>query len=528
MKLSQKILLLLSIITLIGFGTAVYVEHNSVQPTLQGLEAKSDQKDIKRVLLGLDLIRDKISTITSNYALRDETYSFFQNQNKNYLDTNFNTDNLSNLEIDLVILADNQNYILASKLIDSNQDEVISTENFNAEELIPLMADSSLARPNAPILSSGIAHTSFGYIIFSSYSVLKTDLTGVSPGSLLLAKRIDEELIANIQTLTKVNFSISDITPKETSELLNKKINDHRRNNNNQIDWYLTDINDQPVIKITLQLDQRVFHSSFITSPLLAGVIVALASWLVVLLFIHRTLTRPLLNIGQHLLKIRQYDDYSLRLNSKRKDEIGTLSNECDRLLHYVEHQTQLVKQQSLELHRLSFEDSLTGLPNRRRFDQLLDDYWKLCRRDHRPISLIMCDIDYFKQYNDNYGHLLGDNILQKVAKILKSSLQRETDFCARYGGEEFAIILPGTNQTDALAIGVKLQHLLEQAAIPHYHSKVKPVLTMSMGIATLTPHSDRRNKPELLISQADYALYQAKDNGRNKINCAEQLINHC
>ena len=167
-------------------------------------------------------------------------------------------------------------------------------------------------------------------------------------------------------------------------------------------------------------------------------------------------------------------------------------------------------------LQRLSLLDGLTGIPNRRRFDEVLAYEWKQAMRSKRPLSLVMMDIDHFKAFNDHYGHLTGDDCLKKVALAMSGILKSPTDFLGRYGGEEFAAILPMTASDGAMAIAAAMRTGVLDLAIPHDYSSAASRVTISMGIATLVPR--RGMTAAMLISAADQALYEAKADGRNRI----------
>jgi len=168
------------------------------------------------------------------------------------------------------------------------------------------------------------------------------------------------------------------------------------------------------------------------------------------------------------------------------------------------------------ELEEMSFKDGLTGVANRRRFDFIMDVEWGNARRNKQPMSLIMLDIDYFKQYNDHYGHLQGDSCLKQVAAILSKVGTRARDFLARFGGEEFVFILPETNAKSAMKIAERCREMLADAQIPHEESQVDQVLTASIGVSTIIPcHDDIMHT---FIETVDRRLYQAKQKGRDRI----------
>ena len=168
------------------------------------------------------------------------------------------------------------------------------------------------------------------------------------------------------------------------------------------------------------------------------------------------------------------------------------------------------------ELEELSFKDGLTGVANRRRFDAVIDTEWNNACRAKQPISLLMLDIDCFKQYNDSYGHLEGDQCLKRVAKLLTVATTRQRDFVARFGGEEFIVLLPDTNQSDAYKIASRCRDLIAGEHIPHEGSDVSKYLTASIGLCTTTP--DCADEARAFIEAADRRMYQAKQRGRNTI----------
>ncbi len=168
------------------------------------------------------------------------------------------------------------------------------------------------------------------------------------------------------------------------------------------------------------------------------------------------------------------------------------------------------------ELEELSYKDGLTGVANRRMFDAVLKTEWAQAQRNRAPLSLLIVDVDYFKQYNDHYGHIQGDECLRQVAQLLASALQRPRDFLARFGGEEFVIVLPETDEAAARIIAERCRDKLAQAGIAHAESAVGKALTVSIGAGTTVPRHDE--EPRRFIDQVDNRLYEAKRNGRNCI----------
>ncbi|MGB4360075.1 MAG: sensor domain-containing diguanylate cyclase [Rhodoferax sp.] len=171
------------------------------------------------------------------------------------------------------------------------------------------------------------------------------------------------------------------------------------------------------------------------------------------------------------------------------------------------------------ELEALSFKDGLTGVANRRKLDSSLDIEWASARRGEQPLSLIMLDVDFFKQYNDHHGHTLGDECLKSIAQTLSLAATRPRDIVARFGGEEFVLILPEADEKAARQVAERCHRLIEKLQIPHGAFADSRSVTVSMGVGTIRPPAE--GEPKHFIEAVDKLLYKAKRNGRNRIEFA-------
>ena len=168
-------------------------------------------------------------------------------------------------------------------------------------------------------------------------------------------------------------------------------------------------------------------------------------------------------------------------------------------------------------IERQAVMDALTEIPNRQSFSDTMEREFRRSQRDRVPLSIIMCDIDHFKQYNDSYGHTQGDLCLKRIAQTIRNSLKRPGDFCARYGGEEFIVILPGTDPVGAMRVAERIRSRVEEMEIAHKKSLPARIVTLSLGVATSQDTATLVSLEEL-IQSADKALYKAKDQGRNQV----------
>ena len=237
----------------------------------------------------------------------------------------------------------------------------------------------------------------------------------------------------------------------------------------------------------------------------------------------HKDLLKNYKRLGKNYKKMFKQFRRTVKMSDKQQHELKksretilSYNKELTNEIHERQRAEDALKNANLELQRLASLDGLTQLANRRRFDEYLNQQWRTMAREKKTIALIMCDIDYFKRYNDAYGHQGGDDCLIRVAQALHNSLNRSADLATRYGGEEFAIILPYTESKGAFQVAQSIKLSIKSLEIKHAQSMVNNIVTMSMGVADVFP--TLKCYPEELISKADIALYEAKKQGRDRI----------
>jgi two-component system chemotaxis family response regulator WspR len=226
------------------------------------------------------------------------------------------------------------------------------------------------------------------------------------------------------------------------------------------------------------------------------------------------------LGANDYLVKLPDKIELIARIRYHSQAYITQL--ERDAAFRALEESREQLAKANRTLQKLSSLDGLTGIANRRTFDETLNKEWQRALRSKKPIGLIMLDIDYFKLYNDHYGHQGGDDCLKKVAKGLDSAIHRDTDFLARYGGEEFSAVLPDTDIQGAVKVAEEMRQSIKSLRIKHAKSKVCDIVSISSGVASVLPQNDA--EPEVLIAAADQALYKAKEEGRDRVVKAGQV----
>jgi len=257
---------------------------------------------------------------------------------------------------------------------------------------------------------------------------------------------------------------------------------------------------------------------------LLIGVLCFIGSFALSFI-IARSISLPLKKLV-NVMKATQSGNYLVRMEHSGNDEIAVLAqgfNDMTSKVHQhneqleelVAERTRALELANQKLEALSATDSLTCIANRRRFDEALDTELRRAARSHQTLALLMLDVDYFKNYNDRYGHLVGDDCLRKVAQILRANTRRATDMAARYGGEEFAIILVDSSSDGAMQLAQHILNAIEAARIPHAASSFGYV-TCSIGVTALAVDDD--TTAEIMLRMADAAMYLAKSQGRNQV----------
>lgn len=264
------------------------------------------------------------------------------------------------------------------------------------------------------------------------------------------------------------------------------------------------------------------------------GLLTLLVEIFIIRSILQEQVARPLMRLMQAMRRMGRSGSRpdSAELPVQSNDEIGEVAREFavmaervqtiqDELERKVAERTAALEDANRELLHMSSTDEMTGLANRRRLDETLRQEWQRALREGKPLALAMIDVDWFKKYNDHYGHLAGDRCLRKLGELMHSRTHRAGDLLARYGGEEFAIVLPNTTLENAMHVASGLCQTLDDERIAHAHSPIGHI-TVSIGVASLVPHPDI--EMEDLLREADLALYRAKELGRNRAESVRPL----
>ena len=272
----------------------------------------------------------------------------------------------------------------------------------------------------------------------------------------------------------------------------------------NEPNWFV-------IIRTPIDIAYKSLNESFY-SAIINGVLVSVMALFTISFTLFLFFT-PLKNAAKSVKKMVENTQPLTQIKMYKNDEVGELITGFNLLIDMVNERNVNLKKANLVLESLSQTDELTQIANRRYFDQTLSQAWRIQGRHQEPLTLLLIDIDYFKKYNDAYGHLAGDDCLKNVTKAIQKTINRPTDFFARYGGEEFVILLFSDIKEGAI-IAEKARLAVSDLQIEHKDSQCK-MLTISLGVASVIPQIT--SDPVELIEKADQALYQGKANGRNR-----------
>ena len=369
-----------------------------------------------------------------------------------------------------------------------------------------------------------------GYLLAQNPSYLEPYYSGLESiwHHFRTLKQLTEDNSAQQQRLTEIELLMVD----KFNEL-NETIEQFNQGNSTKaIELVQSDYGKQVMDKLRLLIDAFVSTEQELLSEReqaledskdqLQALLILLGLTLLLTILLTSSLTYksiviPIMELTAKASRISSghYEEFSF----KSKNEIGRLAGAFNQMAQDIKNRTRELEKTNSALIELSLEDGLTHLSNRRHFDQKLEQEFKHAKRNKVPLSLLMLDIDYFKAFNDTYGHLAGDDCLKRVSFIIKQYTSRPTDLSARYGGEEFAMILPDTDLGGAQFLAESIHNSLAQEAIPHQSSQVSSFVSMSIGLVAFN-QLESYQCPKELIDEVDKQLYQAKSNGRNQ-TCA-------
>lgn len=501
-------LLLIFVIMLLAFSSVhLVIREYWTIPQLVALEVEKDKKDIYKLNSALLRVYNELEMLVYDNAVWDELYNVILTRDLDYLETNFFIPkSFVSLKINGMSFFDQNNNPLSSSPFKSLPPSLKKNLLISKQEMIN--------NGQQTLFKQGLITLNDRLILFVSGSVLPSSGVGDLAGTMLVWSYFDGKIAHQLSEITQTTVTAAQAdTFSATTPIIDFNQLDaqnHIRTQLSNIHVRFNDIFNEPALILSYPTPRRMFDDS----PFEMSMVVALLMSLVILLIIYFILTimiiEPLNKLKATVREVMERGNFQLTTNLERTDEIGRLALLIDVLFNKVHVQQHALKHNNRQLKRLSDTDPLTGIANRRAMMQVLEQLTPSAM----PISVIMLDVDYFKKFNDCYGHQQGDLALKHVAKALKHHIRRQNDVIARYGGEEFVVVLLNTCQSDARSMAYAIREAIEGLAIEHKTSLISQFLTASIGVSCCDEFDNF--SIETLLHQADSALYKAKEQGRN------------
>lgn len=509
------------------FATEAAIRYWIELPIRYELERLADQKDVDRVRTALNEIIKSLARETRDYSQWDVTYNFlaadpaspesvyFREQEIGATAHQFNY-------INGIIVADLDLNVVYDSSFDLERGRADPSLAIDLATLDPgLLAQLRSSRSSAEI--AGITGSNVGTIMLAAQHIVDTAMSGPPRGVLIFWRLIDDRFVREFSMRIKVDLELLPLDDALELALTNRlqqlqgSVTDFLpRDAQGNLYWLLPDLLGRPHFLVRQNAEARAFSTQLMSLSSLISIAVAAMLLYALTTYFARTYVRRVKAASAAMSEIRMTGKYDSRVAVEGGDELSELASHLNAMLERIQQQAEELRNSNEELARRSEYDSLTGIHNRGFFNDTLAITWRQAVRGRREISLVMLDVDYFKPFNDHYGHPAGDDVLRRIARTLEDTLQRSTDYVARYGGEEFGVILTDTDMDGAMAVAENLRRAVRSLAIPHGYSRCADIVTISCGVASMV--ADPADSERTLVQLADAALYEAKAAGRDRV----------
>ncbi|MCG8313722.1 MAG: diguanylate cyclase [Pseudomonadales bacterium] len=489
-------------------------------PELKSLQVKSDFNEVERVVRSLDYQQVEVSRMAYDYAVWDDTYQFVNQFSEDYVG-NYIGDTFDSLSINGIYIMNLSGDLIWSGGYLNNRLMENPKAHFADPATLQKLAYQNLDDElQVAMVQRGLITGQNQLMVYARVTILPTNIFGYPRGTFIMVRLLTPELVGQLSKVAQLEFHVYQMRDVGNEKHLASMtpeldlLEDHEVLRRQQFGYrWLKDEKGTPVALLEVELSPAMFDGSLIDTATGLVLLLATITMVFIRMFLEFLVIQPLDHLKAHLQRVRETSNYSLRMDSSRQDEIGLLADECDKLVDYVSAQENYLKTINHDLTKKALEDGLTEVANRRHFDVKYELLWRAYQQSQRPIYVVLLDVDNFKSYNDNYGHLKGDETLKAIADELLSNVRVNTDMVARYGGEEFVVLLTETDIAGVKIVCEKLLAAIRTLNISHEYSDVSSRVTVSIGVAGWTPGSE---DPKAMLEAADTALLDAKRAGRD------------
>jgi len=513
MSLKLKTTLIFFIAFIVAFGGLGFYMDKTIFNVFTQLEKKHFIKMGNQIVKSFENRMNYYEAFLADWSAWDDTYKFVEDLNEEYKASNLTGSVLDDIGLSAILYFDDHMKLKHSfykKELKNDIEELTVDISKNRKKITEIAVTGQ-----ADFLMQ--TETSAKNFLCVIAPIVPSSQDGPMHGFMVMTAVFDKQLVGKLSELTGYKLTYhtdvedaehqkGDFTRVSKQMAHSLQYSDH---NTVYQDFFLYDLNNVKILVIRLE-QERAFNShmnNVLKNSMLTLALSGIFTIILVGLILDRLVLSELSQKIQRFREIEQSNDLSLRLDATGAKELKELAMAANGALDRIE-------QLNDQLIAISNIDSLTGISNRKFFDEQYLIHFKNAAREDKFISVLMIDIDYFKDYNDSYGHLAGDKCLHSVAETINNSLKRPADIAARYGGEEFIIMLYDTDEKGALHVAESIRKNIMSTVKPHKASKCADCVTVSIGTATAKPSKIQSSID--LIANADKALYEAKVSGRN------------
>lgn len=530
-SIRSKVFLIIVAVFALLVGVNFFIQRSIIYPSFLELEQKEAGEHLKRIIHAIDREIAHLNKLCGDWAVWDDSYAFMANQSKTFIASNLNEETLEADHLNLLVYCGTDGTIVWRYAVDSLNRQPFAFDFLASGRIAPhhpLLAVHPIADGQKG--ASGVFNSPFGSLLFATREILQSDGNGPARGYLIMGIFLDASMQQLLREQTRIGFDIvyppaeipSQCDIESIEALKHSSLTEMVLGGGNslRICGIYRDDAGAPLFGLRFLLPRDITRKG-IASMRYASALVVVSGLIILLILsavLHQVILRPVQRLTEHAIRLEQGEEHRLLLDLERNDEIGRLAHSLDTMVQTISQRTKDLKEANEQLIWLSMLDGLTGIANRRMFDLNIKKEWRRAMRDQTPLSLILLDVDFFKGYNDTYGHLQGDQCLIRVASSLQQQVHRPSDLAARYGGEEFVLVLPNTSAEGAMLLAERVRSAVQALAIEHRASQVSPFVSISLGVVTTVPPVEREDGAmHEFLALADKALYQAKQQGRNR-----------
>jgi diguanylate cyclase (GGDEF)-like protein len=487
------------------------------------IENDAVEENVGRAEEALDQEIAAINSTTGDWAYWDDTYQFVQDGNSDYIDANLAPDAFETLGVNIMLFTDPGGRVVFGRSVDL---ETLEEVPVTAGSLDAILDAEALFQFEDDLGSSeGILNTPDGTLMLASRAILPSTRDDVPAGTLIMARFLDDAQVESLREITHLDLTVAPAAPGDVAGAVSVETQGSDLIEGTST---ITDVTGAPALTLTVDMPREIYSHGQTTVWYMVGALMisGLAFAIVMLLLLEKAVLSRLAVLSSRVQSISRSFDRSVRLPAAGGDEIGQLSDQVNQMLDSIEDLNRSledkVRERTRELELANAElrdrnrqlldartqaatDALTGLPNHRSFQEAARRAVEDC--NGRPVSLVMLDLDGFKEINDTQGHQFGDEVLRRCAATLKLSARPAEAF--RYGGDEFAVIAAGMSAPEGEALAERIRQAVQQDA-----REWNVNVTVSLGVAA---YPESAGSAEELIYEADAAMYAAKRNGKNR-----------